>query len=71
MFFEVFQDKRGEFRWRIKARNGRICGTSGEGYTRKRDAFRAIHNTMKGLLSDKGRYTARYRIKDLTIELSK
>ena len=32
--FEIFQDKSGEFRFRLKARNGKIVAVS-EGYTSK------------------------------------
>lgn len=60
LFFEVYEDRAGEFRWRLKSRNGRIVGTSGEGYTRKRDCYRAIENIKKCLF-----YTAP-PIKDLT-----
>ena len=36
--FEVYQDKRGEWRWRRKASNGQIVGASSEGYNSKADA---------------------------------
>ena len=36
--FEVYQDKRGEYRWRRKASNGQIVGASSEGYKKKADA---------------------------------
>lgn len=36
--FEVYQDKRGEYRWRRKASNGQIVGASCEGYKAKADA---------------------------------
>ena len=35
--FEVYKDKRGEFRWRRKAPNGKIVGASSEGYNKKKD----------------------------------
>ena len=35
--FEVYQDKRGEWRWRRKASNGRIVGAACEGYVNKSD----------------------------------
>jgi len=35
--FEVYKDKRGEFRWRRTASNGEIVGASSEGYTKKAD----------------------------------
>lgn len=36
---EVFRDRAGEFRWRVRASNGRILATS-EGYRRKVSALR-------------------------------
>ncbi len=35
--FEVYKDKRGEFRWRRKASNGKIVGASSESYKAKKD----------------------------------
>ena len=42
MRFEVYKDKAGEYRWRLLASNGRQTADSGEGYTRREDAHRAI-----------------------------
>ena len=36
--FEVYQDKRGEWRWRRKATNGQIVGASSESYKARKDA---------------------------------
>jgi len=36
--FEVYKDKRGEWRWRRQASNGNIVGASSEGYKSKKDA---------------------------------
>lgn len=36
--WEIYTDKRGEFRWRRRASNGNIVGSSCEGYTKKADA---------------------------------
>lgn len=30
---EFFKDKKGEYRWRLKASNGQIIADSGEGYS--------------------------------------
>lgn len=38
--FEVFADKRGQWRWRLRARNARVL-CQGEAHTRKADAERA------------------------------
>lgn len=35
--FEVYQDKRGEWRWRRTAVNGRVVGAACEGYVNKSD----------------------------------
>jgi hypothetical protein len=32
---EIYRDARREWRWRLKASNGRILADSGEGYRRK------------------------------------
>ncbi|WP_200531786.1 amphi-Trp domain-containing protein [Halorubrum sp. LN27] len=42
--FEVYRGRDGEWRWRLRHRNGNIIATGGEGYTRK-------HNALKGLRS--------------------
>ena len=39
--FEVYQDKRSEWRWRY-LQNGQIMADSGEGYATKFGALRAI-----------------------------
>ena len=47
MKFHIYQDKRGEWRWRLKARNGRIVADSGEGYVRKGGALRAAETVQE------------------------
>ena len=49
MQFEVYKDKAGEYRWRLLSSNGRIAADSGEGYTRREDAHRAITTLLLGL----------------------
>ena len=34
---DVYQDKKGEWRWRRKASNGQIIGASSEGYKSQKD----------------------------------
>ncbi|MGD9635711.1 MAG: YegP family protein [Pirellulales bacterium] len=36
MKFELYQDRRGKYRWRLRAENGKVIADSGQGYTRKR-----------------------------------
>jgi uncharacterized protein len=40
--FEVYKDGRGGFRWRLKAGNGKVVATSGEGYKAKADCRNGI-----------------------------
>jgi len=44
--FEVYTDKKGEFRFRFRARNGEPMFSS-EGYTAKTSALRAIESIRK------------------------
>ena len=44
--FEMFQDKAGEFRFRLKARNGQIIAVS-EGYTTKAACENGIASVQK------------------------
>lgn len=46
--FEIYKDTRGGFRWRLKAGNGRVIGTSGEGYKAKADCRSAIETIKRG-----------------------
>jgi uncharacterized protein len=42
--FEVYKDKKGEWRWRFKASNGDILADSGEGYKNKSDCEAGIES---------------------------
>lgn len=44
MKFELYKDRRGEFRWRLKHSNGNILATASEGYKSKDSALRCIEN---------------------------
>lgn len=39
--FELYTDKAGEYRWRLKSANGQIIASS-EGYTRKDSAINGV-----------------------------
>lgn len=49
MKFEVYADKRGEFRWRLKAANGKVLADSGESYTRRRRCVDAVARIKRAL----------------------
>ena len=40
--FEIYKDRGGEHRWRLKSSNGQIIASSGQGYKDKRDCKNAI-----------------------------
>ena len=44
--FEVYEDKSGEFRFRLKARNGEIIGVS-EGYAAKHSCLNGVSSVQK------------------------
>ena len=44
--FEVYKDKKGEFRFRLKAKNGQIIAT-GEGYTKADACLKGIASVQK------------------------
>ena len=44
--FEVYQDKRGEYRFRLKAGNGQVIAI-GEGYTTKKACLNGIASIRK------------------------
>ena len=47
--FEVYQDRAEEWRWRMVASNGRIVADSGEGYSSKSGARRALAGVEDGV----------------------
>ena len=53
MTFEIYKDRTEEFRWRLKASNGKIMATSGEGYKAKADCKKAIESIQAGAASAK------------------
>ncbi len=44
--FEVYKDKKGEFRFRLKARNGQIVAT-GEGYSKLDSCLKGVESVRK------------------------
>ena len=47
--FETYADAKGETRWRLKASNGQVIATSGQGYKDKRDCENAIAVIKEGV----------------------
>lgn len=50
--FEVYTDKKGEFRFRLKAKNGQIIAT-GEGYKAKAGCLNGIESIKKNVIDAK------------------
>lgn len=45
--FELYQDKAGEWRWRLRHENGNIIADSGEGYVAKAGAVNGIESVKE------------------------
>lgn len=43
MTFEIYQDKKSEFRWRLVAANNKIVADSGEGYQQKEMLLKTLN----------------------------
>lgn len=54
--FELYVDKAGEHRWRLRHHNGNIIADSGEGYSSKANALNGIesvkHNAPDAPIED-------------------
>jgi uncharacterized protein YegP (UPF0339 family) len=46
---KIYRDKRGKYRWRVTASNGKIIGASTQGYSRRADALANI-DELTGIL---------------------
>jgi uncharacterized protein YegP (UPF0339 family) len=46
--FEVYKDAKDEFRWRLKAGNGQVIATAGQGYKSKADCEHGIQIIKDG-----------------------
>lgn len=57
--FEIYKDKKKQWRWRLVAKNGKNVANGGEGYYMKFNVKRAIKKIVKDI--EKG-----YEIVDLT-----
>jgi len=49
---QIYRDARREWRWRLRASNGRIVADSGEGYRRLAAAYEAVHRLKSILAGD-------------------
>ena len=51
--FEVYQDAAKEYRWRLKAANGAILATAGQGYKAKADCRKGVDRIKEDVASGK------------------
>jgi len=49
MSFEIYQDAKDEFRWRLKDGEGSIVATSGQGYGKKADCTKMVGNFQEDI----------------------
>ena len=61
MRFELYRDAGGQWRWRLRARNGEIVAESGEGYVRREDCEHGIALV---------RQSAEARLVDMTAQIA-
>src|SRR3954469_9687420 len=45
--FEVYKDKAGEFRWRLRAQNTKVLATSSEGYSEQRRCLSGVESRKR------------------------
>ena len=48
--FEIYEDKGGGHRWRLRHRNGNIVATSGEAYASRQKCQQGMHSVMRNAL---------------------
>jgi uncharacterized protein YegP (UPF0339 family) len=48
MKFQLYKDAAGEWRWRLRAKNGQVIATSGEGYKNAYDCMDMIRTIQIG-----------------------
>lgn len=51
MKIEIYKDSRGEWRWRLRSRNGKIVADCGEGYKTKSSVKKAVIRFVEAKLS--------------------
>ncbi len=49
MIIEIYPDSQDEWRWRMRAKNGRIVASGGEGFSRKQSCERSIVRVIQAM----------------------
>lgn len=58
--FTIYKDKIGEYRWRLRARNGKIICVSSEGFKSKQSCLNNLEIVKDYFYSDTGSFSPRY-----------
>lgn len=66
--FELFKDRKGEFRWRLISTK-KVIATAGEGYSKKAGARQGIRAVVKAITGDKTE--CEIPVVDLTVQIKK
>lgn len=53
MKLEVYRDAKGEWRWRLRHRNGNVMADSAEGYKRRSRCVNAFASVQRACANDK------------------
>jgi uncharacterized protein YegP (UPF0339 family) len=56
MKFEIYKGKKDDYRWRLKAANGAVLATAGQGYKAKADAKNGVASVQKAAASPKANF---------------
>ena len=49
MGFEIYQDKGGGWRWRLRATNGQLLANGGEAFASKSNVIRSLESVRKAV----------------------
>lgn len=49
---EVYRDSRGDWRWRLRADNGRVIAVPGQGYSRRIDMMESMALALGGSVTE-------------------
>ncbi len=52
MRFEIYKDRKGEHRWRLRHANGNILATASEGYVAKGGVLKCIEHVQNSASAD-------------------
>lgn len=53
--FEVYEDNAGQWRWRLRARNGRLLASSGQGFASRANVERSVKDVRKATAKAKAK----------------